>query len=197
MKTGESSFILASGSPRRRDLLTRMGFEFDVIPADVDEASIAGGDPAERAVAGARLKARTVAVVYPDRLVLGADTIVVLGQKILGKPGSVDEARWMLSVLTGRVHRVITGFAIIHNDRLIDHADFASTRVKIKAMTDVEIRRYVLTGEPMDKAGAYAIQGLGAGLVEWIHGSYTNVVGLPLAQVVDRLVRLGGLVIPD
>ncbi len=187
------SFILASASERRRELLTRIGLDFEIAVAPIQEKGDGPESPAERAVINAKLKAAAVARRRPDCLVLGADTIVVLGEVVLGKPAGPDEARWMLSVLSGRVHRVITGFALIHRAALIDHADFVSTQVKIKPLTEAEIKAYVATGEPLDKAGAYAIQGIGAGLVEWIRGSYTNVVGLPLAQVLDRLDRLGGV----
>ena len=178
--------VLASASPRRADLLTAAGFHFDVVPAMVDERRLADEAPGEYAQRVAASKVAAVAAGYRDRPVLGADTIVVIDDLVLGKPVDAVDAAAMLARIAGRTHEVITGVALRQGNRLAEAIDV--TRVTLVPLTRDEIDRYVATGEPMDKAGAYAAQGLAARYVERVDGSYTNVVGLPLA-LVDRLFR--------
>ena len=180
--------ILASASPRRAELLRSSGFEFDVEAANVDETPRAGEPPAAYTQRVARDKARHVAASHAGEhaVVLGADTEVVLGRRILGKPADEDDARRMLRTLAGHVHEVLTAVVIVREDK--EAAEVVTTRVWFAHMTDAEIDWYVASGEPMDKAGAYGIQGRGARFVERIDGSWSNVVGLPVA-VVHRLLR--------
>jgi len=187
--------VLASASPRRAALLRQVGLPFDVRVSDVaEEAEEAGRGPEAVALEHARRKALAVARELPGRLVLGADTVVVLGAEVLGKPAGPDEARGMLRALSGREHEVITAvaIAIVASDGarvLAEHAEH--TRVTFRALSDGEIERYVAGGEPLDKAGAYGIQGHGALLVSQIDGCYFNVVGLPLSRTWEMLVELG------
>jgi septum formation protein len=185
--------ILASASPRREELLGLLALPFEVIPSEVDEAALVRelGEqplPAEMARRLAELKAADVAARHPDALVLGADTLVVLGDAILGKPVSPDDARRMLALLSGRTHQVITGIAL---RGALSFSDAVSTDVTFRELTSREIDAYVATGEPMDKAGAYALQGRAAVLIEGIHGDYTNVVGLPVPRLAILLRRHG------
>ncbi len=181
--------ILASGSPRRKELLGQMGLDFTVCPADVDE-TIAPGTPPERAVAelSAR-KAQAVAESHPAELVLAADTVVVLDQAILGKPHSQAQAVEMLSRLSGRTHAVYTGFTLQKEGRVVTKVE--RTAVTFRRLTSGEIEAYVATGEPMDKAGAYGIQGLGSLLVQGIQGDYFNVMGLPVCALGQALQEFG------
>jgi len=184
-------FILASGSPRRKELLAGLGLGFRVVVPDIDESFMQGETPQSHTRRLARQKAEAVAVAYPDRWVLGADTIVLIDGRILGKPKSEAEAFRMLNTIQGRVHRVITSFCIMRSD---PHARVCRTvisRVRMRSLTGREIGCYIKTAEPMDKAGSYAVQGIGASLVQSVHGSYTNVVGLPLAEVILEMERLG------
>ena len=180
--------ILASASPRRAELLTSAGFEFDVTPADVDESILAGEPPAEYAMRVARAKAAQIAGRQPDAhtVVLGADTVVVVGERIFGKPADGAEAAAMLGQLSGAVHDVLTAVVLRSADAR-EVGEVAATRVHFRALTTDEIRWYVGTGEPFGKAGAYAIQGRAARFIERIEGSWSNVVGLPIATV-HRLV---------
>jgi septum formation protein len=173
--------ILASGSPRRRQLLELIGVSFAVLPADVDETPLAGEDPVSYASRAARDKALEVAASHPGRLVLGADTVVEVDQKILGKPTSADDAASMLRRLSGRSHVVHTALALVTDSTADEVVD--SARVQLVDLTDEMIRWYVATGEPMDKAGAYAIQGLGGLLVAGVEGSPHTVVGLPVHRL--------------
>lgn len=188
----EPKLILASASPRRRDLLDSIGLSFTVQPADISEALLDNETPGEHVMRLSREKAEAISGINPRQWVLAADTVVVLDKKILGKPGSTQHAISMLSTLQSRTHEVFTGYTIIREEpgRFIKSAHVRSA-VKIRAMSSREVSDYVSTGEPMDKAGAYAIQGLGAALVEWVEGSYTNVVGLPLSEVALNLRDLG------
>ncbi|WP_320170221.1 Maf family protein [Maridesulfovibrio sp.] len=195
--TTTKPLILGSASPRRKDLLGSAGIEFKIQPACGEEPKpLPGQNPEEYAKKTALLKALEVSEAHPGNYVLGADTIVVRDMDILGKPADQDEAFGMLKSLCGRSHKVITGCALIGPD---------GNSVNFSVSTDVEfidfeekcIRAYVTTGEPDDKAGAYAIQGLGAFLVKGICGSYTNVVGLPLARVIETLVQWGVVVPGD
>jgi septum formation protein len=180
--------ILASASPRRAELLRSSGFEFDVEAANIDETPRAGEPPAAYTQRVARDKARHVAASHAGEnvVVLGADTEVVLGRRVLGKPADQEDARRMLRTLAGQVHEVLTALILLGHGR--EAAEVVTTRVWFAEMTDADIDWYVASGEPMDKAGAYAIQGLGARFVERIEGSWSNVVGLPVA-VVHRLLR--------
>jgi septum formation protein len=187
----EPNLILASQSPRRRYLLEQAGVTFSVIPSDFDEASVQITNPSEMVVTLAKAKADEIAVRHPDAWVIGADTIVTINGSILGKPDSHAEARKMLRKLSGQAHFVFTGFAIVCKKKQVSIADAVQTQVTFKRLTDPEIDWYIQTGEPFDKAGAYAVQGIGTFLVKRINGSYTNVVGLPVCEVVELLIQLG------
>jgi septum formation protein len=192
MTQADSPFlILASKSPRRRYLLKQAGVEFAVIPSSFDESTIPEASPEDFVRILAQAKAGVVSEQYPRSWVLGADTIVVVDDTILGKPISRAEARAMLTTLSGRVHRVLTGFSLRRHMENRGHAEVVSTDVRFKTLTPDEIEWYVHTSEPFDKAGAYAAQGLGAFMIKQIHGSYSNVVGLPVCEVVECLVREG------
>lgn len=182
-------WVLASASPRRRELLALLGHPFDVEPTDPDEAPLPGESAAELVVRLARAKAGLVAVRRTDAVVIGADTVVVLDGEILGKPRDPRHATGMLRALAGRSHVVSSGVAVTVGGRTV--SDVAHTTVEFTGITAAEIDAYVATGEPSDKAGAYAIQGAGGRFVERIEGSYHNVVGLPLASLV-RLLRSVG-----
>ncbi|CCO24870.1 Maf family protein [Maridesulfovibrio hydrothermalis] len=183
--------ILGSGSPRRNDLLKSAGLEFEIHPATCDEpAAVPGLDPESYAIEMALLKAENVAAAYPDRFIIGSDTIVVRDNDILGKPSSHEDAFITLKSLCGRKHKVISGCAFISPDG-IKTSYTVSTDVEFIDFNEGVIRAYAATGEPDDKAGAYAIQGQGAFLVKSINGSYTNVVGLPLSRVIETLVEMG------
>jgi len=187
----DSAIILASGSPRRRDLLRQLGVRFVVVALPGDEAGCGDLPPAERVVALALQKAEGVSRLFHERIVLAADTVVVLGGEILGKPSDVDSARQMLRRLSGRVHQVYTGVAVVRGEKNLRLSGVAQTRVKFRRLGHEDIEGYLRTGEPFDKAGAYAIQGRGAVLVERVEGDYSNVVGLPLALVSDLLRQAG------
>jgi septum formation protein len=194
MNESEIDLILASASPRRKDLLNEIGVRFSVQPSGVDEIGINGEPPEAQVCRLARAKAREIADRFPNTWVLGADTIVVIDGQILGKPESEEEARSMLRKLSSRTHIVFTGYALINSGLPnAERVRFVRSEVHIRSLTDKEIADYTATGEPMDKAGAYAIQGIGAGIVERISGSYTNVVGLPLCEVTRDLKDLGVL----
>jgi septum formation protein len=181
--------ILASASPRRAELLRAAGFPFDVLPVEVDE-TFQGGETAQQAVARlAQTKATKAASIHPDAIVLGADTTVVIDQTPLGKPRDDEDARGMLRRLSGRSHEVLTGVCVCRGERCLVHVE--RTCVRMAAMTDPEIDWYVSTHEPHDKAGAYAVQGLASRFIERIDGSYSNVVGLPIAAVYRLLHNLG------
>ena len=184
-------FILASGSPRRKRLLEDAGLVFDVVgaPPDVEEDVAPGLGAQAEARSRALAKASCVAKTHPGAFVLGADTVVVLDGEILGKPSNADDASRMLGLLSGRTHEVITAFTLLGADSR--HEDAVATKVSFRQIDEETIERYVDSGEPMDKAGAYAIQGLGGGLVDKVEGSYTNVVGLPVAEVLKVFMRCG------
>ena len=172
--------ILASQSPRRRELLGQMGLEFTVISPKIDEDAVVRPDPRSLVEALSRAKAQAVEA-EPEALVIAADTVVVLEGRVLGKPASREEAEEMLAALSGRSHQVFTGFTVRQGDRQVTRAE--ETQVRFRSLTRAEIRAYVATGEPMDKAGAYGIQGLGGLLVAGIRGDYSNVVGLPVCAL--------------
>ncbi len=186
--------VLASASPRRRELLARAGVRFEVIPAGIDEDVRPGEAPAVLAGRLAREKALAVASrVGPDpaRFVLGADTIVVLGESVLGKPRDPRDAEAMLSRLVGRTHRVITAVVVARSHDLGWRARTVESRVRLRPAELEEIRAYVATGEPLDKAGAYAVQGRGRRFVAEIAGSESNVIGLPVDETLDLLREAG------
>lgn len=191
MVSTEPQLILASQSPRRRYLLEQAGLSFSVIPSTIDEDAVELTDPAEYVKTLAKAKTMDVAEKYPDRWVIGADTIVTIEQAILGKPSSPAEAKAMLIQLSGQSHFVFTGFAIACKEKKALVCDAIETIVQFKDLSDAEIDWYIQTGEPFDKAGAYAIQGMGTFLVRRINGSYTNVVGLPVCEVIETLIKLG------
>lgn len=187
--------ILASASPRRRELLSQAGIPFEVLPSDVPEHGRLESDPAEMARALAVEKACATAGLIEDGLVLGADTIVVIDSRVLGKPTDAEDARAMLRTLSGRTHQVITGVALVDRQSgqtVALDVEHATTDVTFLPWSDEDIDAYVATGEPMDKAGAYAIQGYASVLIEGIRGCYPNVVGLPLA-VAARMLRARGV----
>lgn len=180
----KQKLILASTSPRRAGLLRGAGFEFEIRPPRADERLRDGETPVAFTLRTAREKAESVPR-GPDETVLGADTAVVVEGRILGKPSGPGEAAVMLRLLSGKMHEVITGVCILFpDDALCFHT---ATAVLFRDLSDAEIERYAATGEPLDKAGAYAIQGGAAGMVRRIDGSYSNVVGLPLCEVIEAL----------
>jgi septum formation protein len=185
--------ILASASPRRRELLQLAGIPLEVIPSRADESFLPGESPDEHVRRVARVKAMDVGRQHPGRWVLGADTVVAIDGKVLGKPGGPPEAEEMLRELSRREHRVLTGFCILRHPPLEVREGTIISRVKFKPLSEEEIRWYIKTGEPFDKAGGYAIQGKAAFMVEEVHGSYTNIVGLPLCEVVEALRNLGAV----
>jgi septum formation protein len=190
-RSSKRSFILASVSPRRRALLRQVGLSFRVVPSRVEELNRSGMESPRHALYWATVKAEEVAHRYPGEWVLGADTIVVLEGTILGKPADAPEAARMLSRLSGRSHEVITGLCLVSERAAVREQLAVETRVYMKQFTPEEIQGYIDTGEPMDKAGAYGIQGVGGCLVERIEGSYSNVVGLPICETVELLRRYG------
>ena len=192
---GADVLVLASASPRRAELLQQVGIAFEVRVSQVaEDGDVPGAEPAEVAELHARQKALDVAAGAPLRLVLGADTVVVLDGRVLGKPRDADDARAMLRALSGRTHEVITGVALAllrGADPELIAQDHVRTQVTFRELSEAEIEAYVMSGEPMDKAGAYGIQGRGALLVEEIKGCYSNVVGLPLSRTWEMLGASG------
>jgi len=187
----EGDFILASASPRRRELLRQLGLSFAVVPSTLLESNQGGMKPLVHATYFAESKAKEVANRYRHNWVLGADTIVVLGEEILGKPADFAEASSMLSRLSGQSHHVITGICLVHASMEVVESEWIETKVSMRSLSVEDIEGYVRTGEPMDKAGAYGIQGIGGCLVKRIEGSYSNVVGLPLCETLELLRRHG------
>jgi septum formation protein len=186
-KNERPHLILASMSPRRTELLNRIGVEHEVIPAHVDENSDVPSEPGEHVCVLAERKALAVATDHPGSLVLGADTIVYHDGDILGKPGDFKHAVELVDRLAGSDHEVYTGLALAGPGSLALESSFEVTRVKFRELSEDEIRNYVATEEPFDKAGAYGIQGYGATLVERVDGCYFNVMGLPLVRLVRML----------
>jgi septum formation protein len=185
--------ILASKSPRRRYLLKQAGLSFSVIPSSIDETSVPVSSPETYVKALSEAKAENVSIKFPEKWVIGADTIVLKDGAILGKPDSITQARAMLKQLSGQTHQVLTGYAICCKSKNRKYSETVKTHVLFKSLTDKEIEWYIHTKEPFDKAGAYAIQGLGTFLVKSINGSYTNVVGLPVCEVIEILIKEGVL----
>jgi septum formation protein len=186
--------VLASASPRRRELLARAGVAFEALPAEIDESLLAGETPEAHVERLAREKALAVARRVgpaPARLVLGSDTVVVLDGKVLGKPRDAAHAETLLARLAGRAHVVLTGVAIVASDGGAVESFVVASRVTLRAASADEIRAYVATGEPLDKAGAYALQGEGRRFVAAVEGSETNVIGLPLDETLALLRARG------
>jgi len=191
--TNHGTIILASASPRRSELMGLAGIEFSVTAADICEDPLPGEAPADHVVRLSREKADAVAAVTNGRFFVGADTVVVLDGRIMGKPLDEADAERMLSALSGRAHEVITGFTVFDKVSGIHVSRSVSTEVTFKPLTPGEIRSYIATGCPMDKAGAYAIQGGALHFIRSICGSYTNVVGLPMTELYETLCQLGAL----
>lgn len=177
--------LLASASPRRRELLEAAGLACEVDPVDVDEGRAPGETPAAYVVRVARLKAEAGATRHPRRVVVAADTAVIVGDEVLGKPADDQDATRMLRLLSGRTHEVLTAVAVASASRMV--VDVETTTVWVDALSRDDIAWYVASGEPRDKAGAYAIQGLASRFIPRIEGSYTNVVGLPVHKVYEIL----------
>ena len=196
MSTTNVPLVLASGSPRRVALLAELGVPFQVIVSDAPETIDPRLDAEAQAVEIAERKARSVASRIERGIVLGADTIVVLDGALLGKPVDDADAMSMLHRLSGREHRVVTGMAVIDAETSSLRASAVTSVVRFRALTNSEIAQYVATGEPSGKAGAYAIQGLGAGLVSNLGGCFSNVVGLPLCETARLLSAAGVTVDP-
>ncbi len=184
--------VLASASPRRRKLLEKLGKPFDVQPSGTDESVKAEATPAQTIQQIALQKAKAVAAIDKSaRLVIGADTAVIIGNRILGKPSGPEDAAAMLRKLRGRIHLVVTGLAIVENASGRTLVSRTTTAVTMRCYPDREISEYVSSGEPDDKAGAYAVQGAGGRLVESVRGCYFNVVGLPLCELSSMLSAVG------
>ncbi|MBS7225466.1 MAG: septum formation inhibitor Maf [Clostridiaceae bacterium] len=183
--------ILASASPRRQELLRLITEEFTVVPADADETLPAGLPVANQIEVLAERKAADIFAKHPDSVVIGSDTMVVIDGQPLGKPADADDARRMLKMLSGRAHEVITGLAVL--SPVGSRIGHRTTKVQFRDLSDGEIERYLATGEPLDKAGAYGIQGKGATLITGIDGDYFSVVGLPVSMLYTMLDELGQL----
>ena len=182
--------ILASQSPRRRELLERMGItDFEVIPARGEEIAIRAFGPDQLVEELSRRKCAEVAAGRPEDLVIAAGTMVAVNNRVLGKPRTEDDAARMLATLSGRLHFVYTGVTVARGERMLTQHEMTS--VRFRTLTQADIIRYIATGEPMDKAGAYGIQGYGSVLVEGISGDYYNVMGLPVCRLARMLVRFG------
>jgi septum formation protein len=194
--TVSGRFILASASPRRVELLRLIGLDFTVMPSGVDETFQRGETPREHVLRLSEEKALTVSLLHPDAWVLGADTIVIIAGEVLGKPGSFPEAKEMLEKLSGQEHKVFTGFSIVRQETGILIREVVESSVLFREITSDELSWYVGSEEPYDKAGAYAVQGMGAFFIREIRGSYTNVMGLPLCEVVDALKRAQAICFP-
>lgn len=181
--------VLASASPRRAELLARLGLQAAAVPADVDETYFPGEEPEAHARRLARAKAEAVARVHPDALVIGGDTVVVDGPRVLGKPADAGEAAAMLLSLAGREHLVLSAVALAGGGRT--SCAVGRARVRFRPFGEAEARAYAGTGEPLDKAGGYGIQGLGAALVESVEGDYYTVVGFPIVRFLELLEERG------
>lgn len=181
--------LLSSGSPRRKELLSFLGIPFKVVVPNISEAQYTGESPRSFCLRISKEKVSAVGLQYSDALIIGADTIVVINGTILGKPHDYDEAIEYLKLLQNKVHDVLTGYTIALGARSVSKV--VRTRVTFRAMTAEEIKWYVSTGEPMDKAGAYAVQGIASMFINRIHGCYTNVIGLPLSHLYRDLTKFG------
>jgi septum formation protein len=197
MSDADYQIYLASRSPRRRELLAQIGVRFAVVEADTDETRLPGEHPEDYVLRLALEKARAARTALPrsdHRPVLGADTAVVVGERILGKPDDREDALDMMRLLSGRAHRVLTAVALIADDG--ERTDLSETRVTFRTLDEDEVLRYWHTGEPQDKAGGYGIQGHGALFVSGLNGSYSGVMGLPLFETGRLLAQVGVEVIP-
>lgn len=186
-------FILASASPRRIELLRLLGLDFTVMPSGADETFRQGESPAAHTLRLSADKARLIATAHPGSWVLGADTIVVIDSDVLGKPADPEEARQMLKKLSARAHTVFTGFTLARQEARIAVSEVVESTVLFREIAEEEMAWYINSPEPYDKAGAYAVQGMGAFFIKEIRGSYTNVMGLPLCEVVDVLKQVGAV----
>lgn len=187
----KNKLILASASPRRKHLLENIGVKFRVIEPTGEQEYRGDVKPDIFVKRNAKIKANSViSQANENEFILAADTIVVINDSVLGKPVDQDDAQKMLKLLSGQIHKVITGYAITSQDQKVFYSDAITTLVKFKKLNQSEIEGYISTGEPFDKAGAYAIQGIGSFMIHSISGSYTNVVGLPVARVVNNLQKL-------
>jgi septum formation protein len=182
--------ILASASPRRKQLLKEVGLKFKTVPAHIAEDYLSGETPRQHVRRLARSKALLVAAKYPNAWVLGADTIVVIDGQILGKPKNKAQAKKMLQTLSGRTHKVYTGFAITRKTSSVCRTKIIKSDVRFKNISSPELNWYVAGEEPYDKAGGYAAQGKGASFIKSIGGSFTNVIGLPLCEVLEEMIKL-------
>lgn len=182
--------VLASGSPRRKEILNSVGWEFTSQSPDIDESEHEAESPEDYVVRLAREKAGAIAHAHPGEIVLGADTTVVIGGNMIGKPVDLDDARRMLRMLAGNWHEVLTGIAIVRNGKM--QTGIECTRVKFAEMTDEEIESLAAKGDPLDKAGAYAVQAQAALFIEGIEGDYWNVVGLPIKLVYRLIMKKPG-----
>ena len=185
--------VLASVSPRRKTILEQIGIPFEPVGSFVEENFHEEMKPADIVCHMAELKARFINNNYKNRWMLGADTIVAVNKKVFGKPEDHLECRKMLLELSGKNHSVITGFCILDPGGKTAHLEATVTTVKVKKLSELEIEAYIQTGEPFGKAGAYAIQGIGSFMIEHINGSYTNVVGLPVYEVIEAFIKYGAL----
>jgi septum formation protein len=190
-----ATLILASGSPRRRELLNRAGIAFTIRPANIDEIRRNGEGATDFALRMAHEKALCVTAQYPREVILAADTIVELDNHVLGKPADATEARRILRMLSGRTHRVVTAYALVQNGMIVESEAILS-RVTFRQLGDGEIESYLATGEPFDKAGAYGIQGMGVNFITAVEGDRSNVMGLPIDEVLASLARHGILPAP-
>ena len=181
MNSNDSKIVLASQSPRRVELLKEISAQFEVAPSSIEEKLDIGLRPEENARILARAKAESIAPNFPDCWVIGADTLVTMDNEIFGKPEDEKDAKRILKRLSGREHLVITGISVVSPKKSIDKP--VTSKVRIKSLTDQEIEDYIATGEPMDKAGAYAIQGKGSFMVRSFSGSKNNIIGLPLDEL--------------
>ncbi len=189
----KARLILASASPRREELLFLAGIPFQVIPGEVDEGMVGDESPEEHVLRLSEEKAASVAGLYPDAWVLGADTVVIIDGEVLGKPARREEARVMMHKLSGRTHRVITGFTLLKATAKTRVRKAVTSTVTFREMTAEEMEWYIKTEEPYDKAGGYAVQGRAALFIRKISGSHTNVIGLPICEVVEALLELGAI----
>jgi septum formation protein len=186
-----TSIILASESSRRVDILRTLGISFSIIPPNIEEERKKKEPPRDFVSRMAYEKAHKVGALFPESWVIGADTVVVLRNRILGKPKGNMDAFNMLKALRGKWHKVFTGYCVLNISKNVVFRDVAETKVFVRDLTDEEIMRYVKTSEPLDKAGSYAVQGTGSYMVKEIKGSYANVVGLPICEVAEALLSLG------
>jgi septum formation protein len=191
--TTSGRFILASASPRRIELLSLLGLRFEIMPSNVDEKFMEGEAPRDHVLRLSEEKAKLASALHPEAWVIGADTIVIINGDVLGKPRTPDEAKEMLGKLSGQMHKVFTGFTVVRKSADILIRDAVESSVRFREIPEDEMAWYIRSQEPYDKAGGYAVQGMGAFFIKEIYGSYTNVMGLPLCEVVDVLKRIGAI----